>query len=205
MRAAPSGPGSTSGRPSPQAPRTCGDHSFQRSGRAMSAQASSTEAAESAAKVRGITPGSTRAPGCGCARTEGVAAPAWPPTSPSASSTPSTPWSPTARPTPWRSYADGATSGNVATTRTYEGPDGAKAFWTGYREAFGEIRSEFRNVVGDDAAALLEWESRGTLSNGDEVVYEGVTVLELDGERITRSTAYFDPRAIVEHLSRVSA
>ena len=98
-------------------------------------------------------------------------------------------------------YAGGAVSGGTATTRTYDGPDGAHAFWTAYRETFGDIRSEFRNVVAGDGAASLEWASKGTLAGGDEVAYEGVTVLETDGERITRSTAYFDPRAIVGHLS----
>ena len=102
-------------------------------------------------------------------------------------------------------YADDAKSGNIATTRTYDGPEGAKEFWTGYREAFGEIRSEFRNVVSDEGASLLEWRSEGTVASGDDVVYEGVTVLEHDGDRITRSTAYFDPRAIVDHLSGVTA
>ncbi len=98
-------------------------------------------------------------------------------------------------------YADDAKVGNIATTRTYEGPDGAKEFWSGYREAFGDIRSEFRNVVSDDGAALLEWQSKGTLSDGDEITYEGVTVLEFSGDRITRSTAYFDPRAILDHVA----
>jgi steroid delta-isomerase-like uncharacterized protein len=102
-------------------------------------------------------------------------------------------------------YADDAKVGNIATTRTYDGPDGAKEFWTGYREAFGDIRSEFRNVVSDDGAALLEWQSKGTVANGEDIAYEGVTVLEVDGDRITRSTAYFDPRAVVEHLSGMSA
>jgi ketosteroid isomerase-like protein len=98
-------------------------------------------------------------------------------------------------------YADGAVAGNTATTRTYDGPDGAREFWSGYRDAFGDIRSEFRNVVAGDGAAALEWTSTGTLPGGDEVSYEGVTVLELDGDRITRSTAYFDPRAIIGHAA----
>jgi ketosteroid isomerase-like protein len=98
-------------------------------------------------------------------------------------------------------YADGAVSGNTATTRTYDGPDGARQFWTAYRETFSDIRSEFRNVVGGNGAVALEWTSKGTLEGGDEVSYEGVTVLETDGEHVTRSTAYFDPRAIVGHLS----
>ena len=94
-------------------------------------------------------------------------------------------------------YADGAVAGNTATTRTFDGPEGAREFWTGYRDTFSEIRSEFRSVLADDESAALEWRSTGTLGGGDDVAYEGVTVLEFDGDRITRSTAYFDPRAIV--------
>jgi ketosteroid isomerase-like protein len=94
-------------------------------------------------------------------------------------------------------YADDAVSGNTATTRTYDGPEGAREFWSGYRKAFGEIRSEFRTVVSGDDAAALEWVSTGTLSEGDSITYEGVTLLHFEGDRITRSTAYFDPRAIL--------
>jgi steroid delta-isomerase-like uncharacterized protein len=99
-------------------------------------------------------------------------------------------------------YADDAVSGNTATTRTFDGPEGARAFWTGYRETFGDVRSDFRTVAAGDDAVSLEWTSTGTLAGGEQVSYEGVTVLALDGDgRIARSTAYFDPRAVVEHLS----
>lgn len=94
-------------------------------------------------------------------------------------------------------YTDDAVCGNTATTRTFTGPDGAREFWTGYREAFETIESEFRVQLDGDDAIALEWQSTATLSGGDEVVYEGVTVVVLDGERVARSTAYFDPRAIL--------
>jgi len=95
-------------------------------------------------------------------------------------------------------YADDATCGNTATTRTFTGPDGAREFWTGYREAFDTIESEFRTQLGGDDAIGLEWESTGTLSGGEEVSYEGVTIVVLAGDRVARSTAYFDPRAILQ-------
>jgi ketosteroid isomerase-like protein len=98
-------------------------------------------------------------------------------------------------------YADDAVSGNVATSRTYDGPDGAREFWTGYRSTFDRIASEFRTVTVSDDSAALEWRSTGTLTAGDDVDYEGVTVLELRDGRIVRSTAYFDPNAIVSQLS----
>lgn len=89
-------------------------------------------------------------------------------------------------------YAEDAIAGDTATTKTA----GAREFWSGYRDTFDEIRSDFRNVVPGDDAVALEWVSTGRLSGGSEVEYEGVTLLELDEGRITRSTAYFDPRAI---------
>lgn len=94
-------------------------------------------------------------------------------------------------------YGADAVCGNIATETTYDGPDGARDFWSGYRSTFSEIRSEFRDVVSSDGAAALEWVTTAKLSGGDPVEYEGVTVLEFGDGAITRSTAYFDPRAIL--------
>lgn len=94
-------------------------------------------------------------------------------------------------------YADDATCGNTATTRTFTGPDGAREFWTGYRETFDTIESEFRIAVEDEDAVALEWVSTGSLAGGEEVRYEGVTIVALDGDHVARSTAYFDPRALL--------
>lgn len=94
-------------------------------------------------------------------------------------------------------YADDATCGNTATTRTFTGPDGAREFWTGYRETFDTIESDFRIAVEDEDAIALEWVSTGTLAGGEEVRYEGTTIVAVAGDKVTRSTAYFDPRAIL--------
>lgn len=94
-------------------------------------------------------------------------------------------------------YADDATCGNTATSRTFTGPDGAREFWTGYRDTFDSITSEFRIAVEDEDAVALEWVSTGTLAGGEEIRYEGVTIVAISGDKITRSTAYFDPRAVL--------
>ena len=100
-------------------------------------------------------------------------------------------------------YAPGAVSGNTATTRTFEGPDGAREFWAAYRETFESIHSEFRHVVVADDAVALEWISTATpASRGEEIAYEGVTVLEVADGRIARSTAYFDPRVLLAPPAR---
>lgn len=97
-------------------------------------------------------------------------------------------------------YADDATVGNTATTRTLTGPDGAREFWSGYRDTFDTIESEFRTQLESDEAIALEWVSTGTLSGGEDVRYEGVTIVVLDGDKAARSTAYFDPRAILGQI-----
>ena len=86
--------------------------------------------------------------------------------------------------------------GNVAVPKTFSGHEGLREFWTGYRDTFGEMRSEFRNVFADEAGhAALEWNTTGT-ANGNEVSYDGVSLLEIDGGKVNRFRAYFDPRSV---------
>ncbi len=85
--------------------------------------------------------------------------------------------------------------GNVAVSETFRGHDGVREFWTSYRSTFGEMRSEFRNVFATEEGAALEWTTEGT-SNGDSVSYAGVSILEVEGGKVRRFMAYFDPRAL---------
>jgi ketosteroid isomerase-like protein len=90
--------------------------------------------------------------------------------------------------------------GNVSVPRTFEGHDGLREFWTNYRETFGEMKSEFRNVFADgEGHAALEWTTTGT-SNGDEVRYDGVSILEIEGDKVSRFMAYFDSRRLSEQV-----
>jgi limonene-1,2-epoxide hydrolase len=73
------------------------------------------------------------------------------------------------------------------------GAEAAKTFWTQYRAAFGEIRSEFRTVTEKDGVAFLEWVSKGSM-DGQAFTYEGVSVLESEGEKIKAFRTYFDTR-----------
>jgi ketosteroid isomerase-like protein len=83
--------------------------------------------------------------------------------------------------------------GNVAVPRTFSGHDGLREFWKGYRDTFGEMRSEFRNVFADDAGhAALEWNTLGE-ANGKNVFYDGVSLLKIEEGRVSRFRAYFDP------------
>jgi ketosteroid isomerase-like protein len=95
-------------------------------------------------------------------------------------------------------HTDDCEVGNVAVPETFEGHDGLREFWTQYRKTFGEMKSVFRNVFADEEGhAALEWTTEGT-SGEDSVSYDGVSVLEIEGDRVRRFMAYFDPRRLTE-------
>jgi ketosteroid isomerase-like protein len=90
--------------------------------------------------------------------------------------------------------------GNVAVPKTFSGHEGLREFWTSYRDTFGNMRSEFRNVFADDAGhAALEWNTSGD-ANGNDVSYDGVSLLEIEGGKVNRFRAYFDPRKVNEQV-----
>ena len=90
--------------------------------------------------------------------------------------------------------------GNVAVPRTFSGHDGLREFWTSYRDTFGKMKSEFRNVFADDAGhAALEWNTSGE-ANGKNVSYDGVSLLEIGDGKFSRFRAYFDPRTVTEQV-----
>lgn len=93
-------------------------------------------------------------------------------------------------------YTDESEIGNVVAPEKFKGQAGAREFWTKYRDTFGEVHSEFRNIFATEDRAALEWHTRGTSTDGANVEYEGVTLLEIEGDRITRSRAYFDAGAL---------
>src|SRR5918997_2417265 len=89
--------------------------------------------------------------------------------------------------------------GNVSVPGTFSGHEGLREFWTSYRGTFGEMRSEFRNVFATEEGAALEWTTTGT-SNGDSVSYDGVSVLEIEGDKVRRFMAYFDTRYLTRQV-----
>jgi hypothetical protein len=62
------------------------------------------------------------------------------------------------------------------------------------------MRSEFRNVIATEDRAALEWTTEGT-SNGNAVSYSGVSILEIEGGKVCRFMAYFNPRSLTPHKS----
>lgn len=99
-------------------------------------------------------------------------------------------------------YGEESETGNINAPEKFTGTEGAREFWTKYRETFGEVRSTFRNRIINDTRAALEWTTEGTTANGAPVSYEGVSILEIEGDRITRFRAYFDPEALGRQIER---
>ena len=97
-------------------------------------------------------------------------------------------------------HTDDCDVGNVAVPRTFSGHDGLREFWTSYRDTFGDMKSEFRNVFADEAGhAALEWNTSAQ-ANGNEVSYEGVSLLEIQNGKVSRFRAYFDPRTVNDQV-----
>lgn len=103
-------------------------------------------------------------------------------------------------------FADDAEIHNVVTIENEHLLD-ARDFWTNYRDSFGDVHSEFRNRIAGDGTAALEWTTTGTNRDGQQFEYEGVSILEFDGDRIARFFAYFNPaklgRQMTEEAARV--
>lgn len=97
-------------------------------------------------------------------------------------------------------YTQNASIGNVLAPDQYQGPDGARTFWTEYRGTFDSAKSEFRNVIASGGSAALEWTTKGTSFTGSPLEYSGVTILEIDGDKVTRSSAYFNPASLGRQL-----
>jgi ketosteroid isomerase-like protein len=103
-------------------------------------------------------------------------------------------------------FGDDSEIGNVVTSDNKNVSGGAREFWQSYRANFDEIKSTFRNQIITGSTAALEWQSEGTSSDGSRFSYEGVSILEFDGDKISRFHAYFDPnklgRQIIDEKSK---
>ena len=102
-------------------------------------------------------------------------------------------------------FSENAEIGNVTLTESFSGTDGAREFWTNYRKTFGEVSSEFTNKIHSENVSALEWTTTGTSSNGSEINYDGVSVLEFEGEKIKRFFAYFNPAKLGHQIEEAKA
>jgi hypothetical protein len=83
--------------------------------------------------------------------------------------------------------------------------DGARDFWTNYRKTFGEMKSEFKNKITAENVSALEWTTTGTSAEGHAINYDGVSILEADGDQIVRFFAYFNPAKLGQQIMEETA
>lgn len=101
-------------------------------------------------------------------------------------------------------FSDDATLSKAGLPHTDTGKDGAQSFWTQYRDVFDSIDASFRHQTTEDDVAFLEWTSSGKLSDGTDFGYDGVSVLESDGDQITAFRTYYDTAAFLGERNGVS-
>ena len=65
-------------------------------------------------------------------------------------------------------------------------------FWQEYRAQFQSISTTFYDVVEGGDRFALEWTSEGVLADSRPIQYRGVTVIDLDGDKITKLSTYYD-------------
>ena len=94
-------------------------------------------------------------------------------------------------------FADDATLNKVPTPHEEHGKDGARTFWQQYRDGFDTVEATFRHRMESDGVAFLEWTSRGSLKGGNDFEYDGVSVLEIDGDDVTAFRTYYDTSAFL--------
>ncbi len=102
-------------------------------------------------------------------------------------------------------FAADAEVGNVIAPEKFHGTEGARDFWTKYRDTFQTLQSTFRNQVEQGDRIVLEWSTQGTSAQGAPIEYDGVSLLELENGKVSRFRAYFDPAALGRQLETVEA
>jgi ketosteroid isomerase-like protein len=99
-------------------------------------------------------------------------------------------------------FAEFCEIGTPAIPAKLHGKAQAREFWRGYRTAFRNIHSTFRNIVIGDNSIALEWTASGINRSGKEFQYEGVSILDTSGPRITHFRSYFDARMMHEQMTQ---
>lgn len=94
-------------------------------------------------------------------------------------------------------FTEDAELSNLATPVPLQGKNGARQFWQKYLSVFQQIHSKFTNVVESDGSAVLEWISEGTLTTGEPLKYQGVSIIEIVDGKVQRFRTYYDSAAFL--------
>ncbi len=94
-------------------------------------------------------------------------------------------------------FTDDAEVSSIDGHGTRRGPDGITALFEEYLRQFDEIRTTFTQVTEGESHAALEWSSDAVRAGGHPVTYTGVTVIDLDGDRVTGFRTVYDSAALM--------
>jgi ketosteroid isomerase-like protein len=97
-------------------------------------------------------------------------------------------------------FAADSEIGNIVVPEKFQGPEGAREFWSKYRDTFEEMHSTYRSQISSETGASLEWITEGTSKDHHPVRYEGVSILEFENGQIKRFRAYFNPAALAHQI-----
>lgn len=89
-------------------------------------------------------------------------------------------------------FAEDAPLRRMTQDDSYRGKEEAAAFWREYLSVFGEIRTTFHHTTETDGCAVLEWSSEGSFTTGKRLRYDGVSIVEHDGNKVTGFRTYYD-------------
>jgi hypothetical protein len=78
-------------------------------------------------------------------------------------------------------FSEDATLRRATRRRTYSGREGARQFWSEYLDAFTQIETQFGAITESEGRVVLEWHSTATDKRGQQVEYDGCTIVEGDG------------------------
>jgi steroid delta-isomerase-like uncharacterized protein len=98
--------------------------------------------------------------------------------------------------------------------RVLRGPAENRKFFRAMFSAVPDIETTVHNVVADDRRAAVEWRMVGTFSGtpfegveatGGRIELRGFDLLEIEDDRITKNTAYWDGAAFLRQLGMLPA
>lgn len=99
-------------------------------------------------------------------------------------------------------FAEDAELRKLGSHTVSHGKDGARDFWREYRDAFGEIRSEFGTITVGERSAALEWTSEGTTVAGAPISYSGVSCVDGADGTLTGFRTYYDSAVFLDPAPR---
>ena len=94
-------------------------------------------------------------------------------------------------------FSDEAEVKSIDGHGTRTGPDGITALFDEYLRQFDEVRTTFTQVTEGERHAALEWTTAATRAGGHDVSYTGVTIIDLDGDRVTGFRTVYDSAALM--------